>query len=316
MAARQLRRNMAQCLVETRDFSCDHCHGLGAHTEPGQGKAVAELCPTLKGCAVCKGSGYRYVEDADGYRVAKPCELAGIRRRIELFNHAGLPSRCHDALLARYKPESDAQAAAKQRVETMWKHLQNNLEPNGKVPPGTRGIGLWGPPGVGKTHLLTALARRLLLDLGMQVKYTDFSGLLWDLKAGFGTGRGEDQLIAPLVEVDVLFVDELGKGRASEWEISVLDAIVCGRYDRKKLTFCATNYAVGQADRGVVSYNSARDLLARKDDATRGESLEDRVSDRVASRLYDLCDWQAVDGPDARRQGAQTRAPVAIRGRG
>jgi len=159
--------------------------------------------------------------------------------------------------------------------------------------PGNRGLLLWGLAGRGKTHLACALVRHFALERGLTSRFVDFFHLLGDIKAGFHDGRSQEDLIGPLVEPEVLVIDELGKGKASEWEVSVLDQIVSRRYNAGRTLIATTNYdpsedpeRASQADRGVAR-------------------LTDRgIDDRIFSRLKEMCDFREVAGPDYRRRRA------------
>ena len=68
-----------------------------------------------------------------------------------------------------------------------------------------------------------------------------FSHLLADLKSGFDRGVGASSLLDPLVQVDVLAIDELGKGRNTEFEGTVLDELVSRRYNAAAPIIGTTN---------------------------------------------------------------------------
>lgn len=260
--------------------------------------ATAELCSHLGQCPTCRGTGYRRGRDDAGYEVATPCALLGMRRRANLFKLARIPAQFAGATYASYQPRTDQQRAAKLALGSFLAQLSRvAIDPMGKLPARLRGIGLSGPPGIGKTHLLVGVARILTLDYGVPVHFADFSQLLWSLKAGYEAGTSETALIRPLVDVEALFIDELGKGRASEWELGVLDALISGRYNRGALTFFATNHPYRE-HRPTQPAEAKRWAESRDD--TRLEALEGRVGGRIASRLSAMCDWLEVDGADAR----------------
>ena len=48
---------------------------------------------------------------------------------------------------------------------------------------------------------------------GVSVKFVDFFQLLAEIKASFSKKESEELILKPLIEVDVLCIDELGKGR-------------------------------------------------------------------------------------------------------
>lgn len=286
------------CTAETPADSCPHCQGQGLIVSAQGEYAVAELCAHLANCPACRGSGYRRSRNEAGYEVAAPCPLVGIRRRSNLFKLARIPAQFAGSSYSTFQPRTELQRAAKLALGSFLAQLARvEIDASGKLPARLRGIGLSGPPGVGKTHLLVGVARILTLDYGVPVHFADFSQLLWSLKAGFDAGTSESALIRPLVEVEALFIDELGKGRASEWEIGVLDALISGRYNRGALTFFATNHPYREI-RPTQPAEAKRWAESRDD--TRMEPLDARVGGRIASRLSAMCDWLEIDGADAR----------------
>jgi len=151
-----------------------------------------------------------------------------------------------------------------------------------------------GPVGRGKTHLLAALLRDIVFEHGVAVHYVEFSGLLGELKEGYDRGKGDSQLLSELADIKILAIDELGKGRVTDWELSIIDEVVNRRYNGMRCTLGASNYDPRPAS-GVREVNLA--LV----DASR-QTLGDRVGDRVYSRLSQMCEFIEVSGPDMRPQ--------------
>ena len=123
---------------------------------------------------------------------------------------------------------------------------------------------------------------------------------LADLKTGFERGSANRLVLSDLVEVDVLAIDELGKGRNTEWEGTVLDELISRRYNAAATVLATTNYAPKRTGHATPNLTDAP--------ATQ-PGLPDRVGDRVYSRLHELCDFISLPGTDFRlRQAKAARA--------
>ena len=96
-----------------------------------------------------------------------------------------------------------------------------------------------GPPGVGKTHALCA-AIGLAARSGIRVKYWDFTNLCREIRDRFTSGPTD--IVGKACKVELLALDNVGFGRASEFERSVINEIACARYDQGSPTIYATNF--------------------------------------------------------------------------
>jgi len=256
---------------------CRKCGDRGYLIEMGGETAVAKVCACRSPCPKCGDTGW-WMELADGRPVSKPCDCRHLRRHVSHYNDAGIPARMHRCQLENFEDKGGTQGEVKAHLKRFRQAFR----------PGNRGLLLWGPPGTGKTHLATALLHYFTLERGYTARFQDFFHLLSDLKAAYGLNRSEDAILGPLVDVDVLVIDELGKGRASEWEISVLDQLVSRRYNAQKTIVATTNFDVTDTAPGPDAA-SAR--------------LIDRVDGRIYSRLREMCDFHEVNGPDWRKRG-------------
>jgi DNA replication protein DnaC len=132
---------------------------------------------------------------------------------------------------------------------------------------------LWGPSGVGKTHLAYGTARTCF-ERGVSVAAVRASQLTRKLR--MKTPEEEQQGIDGFVRVGVLLLDDVGVGADTPYARQVLQEILDGR---------------DFADRGglvVTSRYSLRGLAARLND------------DAIPSRLAAMCQTVEVKGPDHR----------------
>jgi DNA replication protein DnaC len=145
-----------------------------------------------------------------------------------------------------------------------------------------------------------------VLRRGTTARFVEFTHLLTDLKLSF-EGRGDSaSLVEPLYKVDVLLIDELGKGRCTEFEHTVLDDLVSRRYNAGLTILATTNFDPKLPATGQPVANLAR-ATGPDGAAALRPSLRDRVDPRVFSRLQEMCDFLPVSGPDHREQAGRPR---------
>lgn len=270
--------------------ACTTCQGLGLRVVREGAVCAAAPCTCLPAvCPSCRGTGWVPSERGRGVR-ACACQL--VEARGALLAQAGLPARYAHATLASY----DVARGDRGALLVSGKYVERWGGP--ELP---RGLVLWGGVGRGKTHLAVAVARELVLQHGATVRFVEFSHLLADLRSSFERPGTSAVLLEPLSECDVLVIDEIGKGRNTEFEGTVLDELVSRRYNAARVILGTTNFDPMGAT-GMRAANAARPEVV--------PTLEDRVGDRVFSRLKEMCDFVPVAGEDQRlleRQRARAR---------
>ena len=197
------------------------------------------------------------------------CDCERRRVRVRLYNEARVPSKYANAILSeRYKDRFNKEA-----FDTFRMFLQDYQR-------GHKGLLLMGPAGVGKTWLVAGFIRELIFGHGVPVMFRDFFHLLAELRSGYGNDTPESQLIDPLVDVEVLVIDEMGKGRNTPWEQNILDVIISQRYNNQKTTVFTSNY--------TESRHTTLSEHLRPKDGSRSERQEirDTLAERVGSRIH------------------------------
>ena len=96
---------------------------------------------------------------------------------------------------------------------------------------------LFGPPGVGKSHLVCALGHALI-DAGRRVLFTRCSDLVQRLQAARRDLRLPQEL-AKLDRFDLLILDDLSYVKRDQAETSVLFELIAERYEHKSLAITA-----------------------------------------------------------------------------
>ena len=166
------------------------------------------------------------------------------------------------------------------------------------------GVLFTGDNGVGKTHLAVGVLRELAETKSVRGQFWDFHELIREIKNSYDaeTRTTELQVLAPVVETDLLLLDDLGAWKMTDWMNDTLFYILNSRYIAKRATLITTNYQ--DVDREAAL---AADPLRRK------EFLVERIGQRLRSRLMEMCAVIAMQGPDHRRQ-SQEGKQVALGG--
>ncbi len=271
---------------------CSTCNDSKVEIVPKGQYAVAGFCPDCHtSCRLCDGTGYIFDNDEQGREHAQRCECQGLEYKIQLYNNAQIPSQFYDATFDNFDiTGSPSLKAALETVRFSFKNYQN-----GKW----QGLLFMGGVGVGKTRLVSTILRDYTLKYGIPCLFREFSSLLSEIKSGYDQGLSEMSVLEAISNIEILVIDELGKGRKSDWEINILDTIISNRYNMRKTTIFTTNYTDTKAtslSETVVQKNGKGGVS----ESEKRETLEQRVYSRIYSRLKGMCDFILMKGSDYR----------------
>ncbi|NPC71943.1 DNA replication protein [Corallococcus sp. AB004] len=299
--------------------ACGLCGGRTYVIERRGELATARVCTCSVDCPMCGGRGHRLVQKEGTfsakvgprtYDVLEPCVCTLRRTRVALYNDVQMPGVMAHASFDNYRPFNEAQ----DRGRGVAMHFANQYVKGAT----SKGFVLSGPVGTGKTHLMAATLGHLVLEMGVKTRYVEISLLYATIRRGFQDGKSGGEIIGPLSEVEVLAIDELGKGRGSPFEMETLDELIARRYNAGRTTLFATNYSLEPERKGVRSsapsgYRATDDARSAMKDA---ELLRERVGERIYSRLCEMCTFVELprDTPDRRRTRQEMDAPPPMGG--
>ena len=219
-----------------------------------------------------------------------PCRCQRLTNRLALFDQARVPRKFADKTLEAFAPNHSTQEGVRRELIELSRTFRS----------GDQGLVLMGPVGTGKTHLVVGLLRELSLERGVKCRFQDFHGMLAGVRDLYSQGRAESNVLGPLASVDVLVLDELGKGRRSRWEAGLTDELLSDRYNAGRTTIITTNYTTDPKTTIVETYR-ARGGSKDGEEMVCQETIAERLGDRVYSRLLEMCNFRHVLGPDYRQ---------------
>jgi DNA replication protein DnaC len=229
---------------------------------------------TALSCELCGGTGWRMT--AEG---AVRCDCHFTQRATALLEAARIPPRYQHCTLENF----DLPDGARGLRLAHGTAIAYSRDYPGLVDRDRNGLLFYGTVGTGKTHLAVAIAQKLL-DRGIGCRFADYRELLKEVQSTFDPANPatEAGVVRPLLDVEVLVLDDLGVGRATEWALETLHYILNHRYSQRRATLVTTN-------------------LEEDNRESKGASLAQAVGERLRSRLHEMCRFVAVDGPDFRR---------------
>ena len=250
--------------------ACERCHGTGFEILTKGGREFAQPC----GCRRASGP-------------APGGPLGGTR----------VPPRYEHCTLETFDAGEPSLAAALEKALSFCAGYPQLGDDEGL------GLLFCGDNGVGKTHLAVAVLRELVATKGARGQFWDFHELIREIKSSYDpeTKTTELQVLEPVVEMDVLLLDDLGAWKMTDWMNDTLFYILNSRYMAKRPTVITTNFQ-----------DVTREEALAADPLRRREFLVERIGQRLRSRLMEMCLVVRMQGSD-HRLARQAANQVALR---
>ena len=285
--------------TETPPVTCALCKDLGYALSNLKGQMRVDICACFR-CDKCDGEGKVFRENEKGIAYLLDCECAGLKKRWRAVEDAGIPGKFVDADFDSFINHHRSQGIAIRIAEDFAGDFIKSKKDFG------RGLIFMGAPGLGKTHLAIAIIKQLGFEKGIPCRFVDFFQLLADIRHGYSEDMSDQAIIKPYLNARVLVIDELAKGRNTEWELTVLDQLISSRYNSAdKVTIFTTNYPSEMR----IEIKETKSFYKDKDgpeknyaDTYMRESLQEKIGARIYSRLAEMCKFVMIEGQDLRQK--------------
>ena len=228
----------------------------------------------MPSCEICDDTSWKSVT-VDGVSRVTRCDCWHQRLYDSLLTSARIPRRYAHCELSNFDGHTDSQRTALRRALRLVEEF----------PVVERGLLFFGDAGVGKTHLAVALLKEAIRRKGARALFYETRELLKVVRDTYNSGveATELDILRPVLEAELLVLDDLGAEKKSEWVEETLGLVINTRYSERRVTVITTNL--------------------RDADNTEPTSFAFQLGLRTRSRLKEMCDWVEIDGVDTREVG-------------
>jgi len=242
-------------------------------------------------CPSCGGRGW-VVQLDGGAGTARPCFCRQYDVVPRLLAAAGIPDRYRECRLANFKVNSGTPSKHSQLLAARaaaQRYANDFLTPEGFTHSGLLFIG---PPGAGKTHLAVGVLVEVMERYSVHGRFVELNTFFNQMQSTFGQAAAESTqaVLTPLMEAQLLVLDELGTQQPHPWIRDVLYLVINTRYTRRRPTLFTTNYRLPSAAADAAPGNGQSLDRGRDPDPTwdEAQALSTRLPAMLVSRLYEM----------------------------
>jgi DNA replication protein DnaC len=249
-------------------------------------------------CPVCAGTGWKTVDIPGKASRVTRCDCWASGKTEKLLRLAKIPTRYEHCTLADFDIDFPG---ANQSLAAARLKAGRFVE---EYPSEKRGLLFIGHIGVGKTHLAVGIIQELIRSKGIPCLFCDYRSLLKEIIDSYNPSveATELEVLRPVIEAEVLVLDELGAVKPTQWVWETVSYVINQRYNEQLTTIITTNLPdlPSGSLRGTKNYTPA-------ENSARDETLGDRITDRMLSRLHEMCFVITLSGNDFRTGPRKSR---------
>lgn len=185
---------------------------------------ITEMPPVQYECPKCKDTGFIYRKDESGYEIACRCECFALRKARDMMKRSGISAEFQKKTFDNFKTRSNPQLSNAKNKAMQYVKSFSQMEHERY-----NSIMFCGQVGAGKTHLGTAICGELM-SAGVAVIYMAYRNAVTKIKQNIIDEAVYNRELNQYTSAQVLYIDDLLKGRLTETDINIMYEIVNYRY--------------------------------------------------------------------------------------